>query len=103
MQPVFSQLGLKNSPLGQLYHRHWLAVSLTISQHIPSREDAEDILLDVFLAALENERLLSLSEQHQEAWLRRVAYNKRMDVHRRASRHPVWQSVWRDGPQHLTP
>lgn len=89
MQPVFHQPGLEKSPLGRLYQRHWLAIFLAICQQVPSREDAEDILLDVFLAALESRTLLSLSESHQEAWLRRVAYNKCMDVHRRVSRRPA--------------
>ena len=82
--------GLEETPLGKLYRRHWLALLTTIRQHISSGEDAEDILLDVFLAALESSTLLSMSEQYQEAWLRRVAYNKCMDLHRRTSRRPVF-------------
>ena len=86
MQRLSSQSGQENSPLGRLYQRHWLALFTVICQHIPAREDAEDILLDVFLAAMESRTLLSMSEQHQEAWLRRVAYNKSMDFHRRTTR-----------------
>jgi RNA polymerase sigma-70 factor (ECF subfamily) len=84
------QSGLEDTLLGRLYQRHWLALFTNIRQHINSCEDAEDILLDVFLAALESKALLSMSEQYQEAWLRRVAYNKCMDLHRRASRHPAY-------------
>ena len=80
----------QETPLGRLYQRHWLGLYVAIRQRINSSEDAEDILLDVFLAALESSTLLTMSEHHQEAWLRRVAYNKCMDIHRRTSRHPVF-------------
>jgi RNA polymerase sigma-70 factor (ECF subfamily) len=61
-----------------------------IRQSISSQQDAEDILLEVFLAALESKTLPHMSEQHQEAWLRRVASNKCMDFHRRALRRPTF-------------
>ena len=90
MQLLSGPSGLEDTSIGRLYQRHWLALLATIRQHINSCEDAEDILLDVFLAALESRTLLSMSEQHQEAWLRRVAYNKCMDLHRRTSRRPAF-------------
>ena len=90
MQLSSSPSGLEETSIDRLYQRHWLGLFATIRQHINSREDAEDILLDVFLAALESSTLPSMSEQHQEAWLRRVAYNKCMDLHRRTSRHPAF-------------
>lgn len=90
MQLSSGLAGLEETSLGRLYQRHWLGLYSAIRQHISSGEDAEDILLDVFLAALESSTLLSMSEHHQEAWLRRVAYNKCMDHHRSASRHPAF-------------
>src|SRR5207248_108419 len=90
MQLSSGPAGQQEAPLGRLYQRHWLGLYTTIRQQISSGEDAEDILLDVFLAALESSTLLSMSEDHQEAWLRRVAYNKCMDHHRRARRHPAF-------------
>jgi RNA polymerase sigma factor (sigma-70 family) len=90
MQLSSGPAGLEETSLGRLYQRHWLGLYSAIRQHVSSSEDAEDILLDVFLAALESSTLLSMSEQYQEAWLRRVAYNKCMDHHRRASRHPAF-------------
>lgn len=89
MQLLSNQSDREDTLIGKLYQRHWLRLLTAISQSIASPEDAEDILLDVFLAALENTTLPSMSEQHQEAWLRRVAYNKCMDFHRRASRRPA--------------
>ncbi len=45
--------------------------------HVLSLEDAEDLLLEVFLAALEHDSLSGLSPGEQLAWLRRVLLNKR--------------------------
>jgi RNA polymerase sigma factor (sigma-70 family) len=55
----------------------------------PSWEDAEDVTLEVFTAALEQGNLSSLTEQQQFAWLRRVAHNKLVDRYRRSARLPV--------------
>ena len=55
----------------------------------PSWEDAEDVTLEVFTAALERGNLSSLSERQQCAWLRRVAHNKLVDRYRRSVRLPV--------------
>lgn len=52
---------------------------LTQVQH---EQDAEDLLVEVFLAALNDEGLPSLPEQGQLAWLRRVAHNKVIDRYR---------------------
>lgn len=75
--------------MANLYERHWFTVLRTISQHISSQEDAEDILLDVFLAALESDVFFHLVEQQQVAWLRRTAYNKAMDYYRHRTRQPL--------------
>src|SRR5947209_18495674 len=90
MQLSSGPAGQQETPLGRLYQRHWLGLYAAIRQHISSGEDAEDILLDVFLAGQESSTLLRMSEHYQEAWLRRVAYNKCMDHHRRTSRHPAF-------------
>jgi DNA-directed RNA polymerase specialized sigma24 family protein len=54
----------------------------------PLPEDAEDGLLDGFLAALERESLRALSKQEQRHWLWRVARNKMVDYYRRTARRP---------------
>ncbi|GHO99307.1 RNA polymerase sigma factor [Reticulibacter mediterranei] len=69
----------------RLYERHAAAIFTYLRQHTRSREDAEDILVDTFLAAIENEQFAQLSEQAQVAWLWRVARNKVVDSFRRAS------------------
>src|SRR5258708_24483790 len=69
------------SLIAALYQRHAPSILTFIRRHIPSREDAEDALLEVFLAALESEKLDALNEGEQLAWLRRVAYQKRTLSH----------------------
>jgi RNA polymerase sigma factor (sigma-70 family) len=77
---------LASAQLALLYEKYWLAILLYTHQIVPSLQDAEDILVEVFLAALESDILLSLSEKQQIGWLRRVAHNKAIDHHRRAAR-----------------
>jgi RNA polymerase sigma factor (sigma-70 family) len=78
------------SPVATLYQRHAPAILAYVRKHLPCAEDAEDVLLDVFLAALEHDALfLRLEERQQLAWLRRAAHNKFIDYHRRAHRRPA--------------
>lgn len=60
-------------------------------RHVPAEEDAEDLLLEVFLAVIKHESTLaSRNEDGQRAWLWTVARNKVKDFHKRvARRHPV--------------
>ncbi|MBO0783381.1 MAG: RNA polymerase sigma factor [Ktedonobacteraceae bacterium] len=51
---------------------------------IPSVEDAEDLVVDVFLAALANAKFATLSEREKQLWLWRVTRNKVIDTYRRA-------------------
>ena len=73
-----------------LYQCHAPTILAYVRRHVPSVEDAEDVLLDVFLAALEHHTsFLQLDERQQLAWLRRTAHNKFVDYHRRVRRRPV--------------
>lgn len=71
-----------------LYDRHGPAIFDYLRWHTKSLEDAEDLLLDVFLAALQQDNLASFSPGEQLAWLRRVAQHKLANVHRSLYRHP---------------
>jgi RNA polymerase sigma-70 factor, ECF subfamily len=71
-----------------LYERYGQAIFGYLRLHVHSPEDAEDLLLEVFLAALEHDNLFVLSPGEQLAWLKRVAHNKLLNVYRQASRHP---------------
>lgn len=70
-----------------LYQRCAPALLAYLVQHMPSEQDAEDILVEVFLAALENGAFACLPEKAQFAWLWSVARNKTVDVYRRTARH----------------
>ncbi len=70
--------------IARLYEQYALTILASIHRHVPSREEAEDILLEVFLAALQHRELAHFSEKQQRAWLQRVAVHKCVDAHRRA-------------------
>jgi len=72
-----------------LYDRYAHIIFAYVRLHLSSREDAEDVTLDVFVAALEQPKLAGLSSQEQLKWLRRVASNKLVDIYRHTQRHPV--------------
>jgi len=78
-----------DSPIARLYRQHALSIMTYVRRHVLSREEAEDIVLEVFLTALEQKGLARLSEEEQLAWLQRVAYHKSVDYHRRSARRPV--------------
>ena len=71
------------SHIASLYQCYAPGLLQYIRRHVPSQEDAEDVLLEVFIAALEKPDLRTMREQEQLAWLRRVAHNKFVDLHRR--------------------
>ena len=74
------------SPWALLYEKHAPIIFAYLRQHAPSREEAEDLLLEVFVAALENEELCTRAEPVQRAWLRSVARNKLVDRYRALAR-----------------
>jgi RNA polymerase sigma factor (sigma-70 family) len=76
------------SSIAALYDRNAHIILNYISRYISSREDVDDMVLDVFLAALEKQVWITWSDGEQLAWLRRIAYNKAVDYYRRTNRHP---------------
>jgi RNA polymerase sigma factor (sigma-70 family) len=89
MQLAKTVLHPTTSFMEELYQRHRQAILIYILQHVSSKEDAEDMLLEVFIAALESPIITTLDQGQQLAWLRRVALNKSIDYHRRSTRHPA--------------
>jgi len=77
---------LDESFVGRLYHQHALQLMSYVRRHVQSREDAEDIVLEVFLAILQQQGRVHWPAEKQLAWLLRVASNKIADYHRRAGR-----------------
>jgi RNA polymerase sigma factor (sigma-70 family) len=77
-----------DSSIAALYDRYAHIILNYISRYITSKEDVDDMLLDVFLAALEKQVWITWSAGAQLAWLRRIAYTKAVDYYRRSTRHP---------------
>lgn len=71
-----------------LFDLYGQAIFSYIHSRISSREDAEDLTLEVFVAALEHDNLAALPSSEHLAWLRRVAHNKLVDSYRRSQRRP---------------
>ena len=71
------------------YHLHALTVLAYLRLRISAPEEAEDLLLEVFVAALEQKALLQRDTRAQRGWLLNVAHNKLVDYYRRKGRHPT--------------
>ena len=67
----------------RLYQEYAPSIFAYLRMHTSSREDAEDVLVEVFLAALENRYFPLLPQSAQRAWLWRVARNKTIDGFRK--------------------
>ena len=79
----------EKSAASALYDRYASSIFAYARLYTPSLEDAEDMTLEVFTAALEQEKLSALTERQQLVWLRRVAHNKLVDRYRRSVHLPV--------------
>lgn len=66
----------------QFYLLHSPVILAYLRLHISSEEEAEDLLLDVFLVALQSKDLLMRTEESQQAWLLAVARHKVIDRYR---------------------
>jgi RNA polymerase sigma factor (sigma-70 family) len=69
----------------ELFERHSETLFTYLRQHTRSREDAEDVLAETFMAALAETKFAHLSESEQVAWLWRVARNKVVDAFRKTT------------------
>ena len=67
-----------------LYRKHAPGLLAYVRMRIPSEEDTEDLVVDVFMAAIENATFITLSEKEKQQWLWRVTRNKVIDTYRRA-------------------
>ncbi len=72
----------ENGAYSTLYDRFAVTIFQNLCEQVSHKQDAEDLLLEVFVAALQNESLSSLPAGRQLAWLRRVARNKVIDRYR---------------------
>jgi RNA polymerase sigma-70 factor (ECF subfamily) len=69
-----------------LYDLHAAALYSYIYRRVGQRQDAEDLLLEVFTAALKHDNLVSLAQQQQFAWLQSVARRRIIDRYRHNAR-----------------
>ncbi len=90
-----NHLKLDDSPIAVLYRQHQATILTYIRRHVNTSEDAEDVLLEVFIAALEHDALADMDAGQQLAWFRRVAHNKFVDQYRRSPHRPLvpWEEV----------
>lgn len=86
MQPLRYPGEVDDATFTHLYRTHAPALLTHLRINAPSLEDAEDLLLEVFIAALERDSLSALSPEAQRFWLWRVARNKLADHYRRHKR-----------------
>ena len=66
-----------------LYDRIDYPIFRYICRQVANKQDAEDLLVEVFLIAFNNDVLSSLPAERQLVWLMRVTKNKVIDRHRR--------------------
>src|SRR6266516_4221946 len=67
-----------------LYRKYAPGLLTYVRMRVPSPEDAEDLVVEVFLAAIEHTKFAVLSEKAKQLWLWRVTRNKVIDTYRRA-------------------
>jgi RNA polymerase sigma-70 factor (ECF subfamily) len=72
--------------MAALYRQYAPALYTYLLRRMPNEEDAEDLLVEIFLAALESAQFAQLTEKAQLAWLWKVAHNKIVDAYRRSAR-----------------
>ena len=77
------------SAASTLFDRYASSIFAYARLYSPLWEDAEDVTLEVFTAALEQANLSALTERQQLVWLRRVAHNKLVDRYRSSVHLPV--------------
>lgn len=75
----------RDGAIAELFEQHGEKLFAFLQMHTLSREDAEDILVETFTAALAEAKFAHLHASEQTAWLWRVARNKAVDEFRKAS------------------
>jgi RNA polymerase sigma-70 factor (ECF subfamily) len=82
----------------ELYRRHAPSLFAYAYQQTSSREEAEDVVLDVFLSVLQNPHFPSFDANKQEAWLWAITRNKVADYFRRTSQRQQVPIEWLSEP-----
>lgn len=90
MQSEKAPVQFRHALVAQLYQQYASALLLFLRRRIPGREDAEDVLLEVFQAAVESNVLFNLDASKHHAWLWTVAQRKVTDYYRRKQSRPAF-------------
>jgi len=69
-----------------LFDQHAPTILAYLCRHLSNAQDAEDLLVEVFLAALSKPDFPRLTAEYQQAWLRSVAHHKLIDHLRQRTR-----------------
>lgn len=85
-QPVEKDGETSGALEAALFHRYAPAIFSFFRRQTSSPEDAEDLLLEVFLAVFKQKRLDSLKPEQQASLIWRIARNKLIDAYRRNTR-----------------
>ncbi len=80
---VNRDIALAEQEMALLYRKYAPGLLAYVRMHITSVEDAEDLVVEIFMAALENAKFAALSEKEKQLWLWRVTRNKVIDTYRR--------------------
>ena len=81
---VNRDIALAEQEMALLYRNYAPGLLTYVRMRITSEEDAEDLVVEVFTAAIENAKFATLSEKEKQLWLWRVTRNKVIDTYRRA-------------------
>ena len=84
MMQVNRQRAQAEQEMALLYQKYAPALLAFVRMRVPLSEDAEDLVVDVFLAALEHATFPALAEKEKQLWLWRVTRNKVVDRYRQA-------------------
>lgn len=82
MQQINAEEAPDHNPIQRLYDSFSSIIFTYLLKQVTNLQDAEDLLLDVFIAAFKDKMLFDLPAERQLAWLRRVARNKVIDRYR---------------------
>jgi RNA polymerase sigma factor (sigma-70 family) len=79
-----SHMARVEQAMALLYRTYAPGLLAYVRMRVPSPEYAEDLVVEVFLAAIEHAKFTVLSEKAQQMWLWRVTRNKVIDAYRKA-------------------
>jgi RNA polymerase sigma factor (sigma-70 family) len=84
MMQINRHVAQAEQEMALLYRKYAPGLLAYVRMRITSEEDAEDLVVEVFVAAIENTKFAALSEKEKQMWLWRVTRNKVIDAYRRA-------------------